>query len=75
MKNVFNYNSCNSGTVQLHMETPPIPLIKIKIDEKLDNFFVRVKFCRYPMSQKSDLYEFKMNLFVRGDPVESCCSS
>ena len=63
-------NNCNKGTVQVHIDSPPMPLIKIKNDEKSDKDCVKIKFCRGPTSQKSDLYEFKMTLFDNGDPEE-----
>ena len=51
----------NAGKVQVNMEPPPIPLIKIKNDEKLDKHFVKIKLCMDPTSEKSDLYEFKLD--------------
>ena len=63
-------NNCNQGTVQVHIDSPPMTLIKIKNDEKSDKDCVKIKFCRVPTSQKSDLYEFKMTLFDNGDPEE-----
>ena len=38
--------------------------------DKSDNEFSNIKFCRYPMSEKSDLYEFNLTLFDNGDPEE-----
>ena len=52
----------------MHVEPPPIPPIKSKNDEKLDNFFIKIKLRRDPTSQKSDLCELKMSLFDNGEP-------
>ena len=52
----------------MHAETPPIPLIKIKNDEKSDKKFIKIKLCRDLTSEKSDLYEFKMDLFNLDKP-------
>ena len=53
-KNVFHKKNWNQGAVQVHVEPPPIPLIKIKNDEKLDKYCVKNKFHRYPTSEKPD---------------------
>ena len=58
------------GTVQVHVEPPPIPLIKINNDDKSDKYFVNIKFRSDPTSEKSDLYEFKMALFYNSDTDE-----
>ena len=42
--------------------------------DKLDKYFVKIKLRRYPTSEKSDLYEFKMALFHNGDPEDFCSS-
>ena len=51
----------------MHENPPLIPLIKIKIDDKSDTYFVKIKLRRDPTSEKLDLYEFKMTLFDNGD--------
>ena len=58
MKNVSHKNKWNEGKIQVQVEPLPIPLIKIKNDEKSDKYFVNIKFRRNPRSEKSDLYEF-----------------
>ena len=68
MKNFSHNNKWNLRTVQVHMETPLIPLIKSKNDEKSDKDFVKIKLRRYPMSEKLDLYDLKMSLFHNGKP-------
>ena len=67
MQNIYLKKRRNAGLVQLHMEPPPTPLIKIKHNDKSENDFVKIKLHRYPMSENSDLYEFKMALFYNGD--------
>ena len=52
------------------METPPTPLIKSKHDDKLEKYFVNIQLRRYPTSEKSDLYEFKIAVSNNGDPEE-----
>ena len=37
MKKVLHKNKWNTGTVQVHVEPPSIPLIKIKNNDKSDN--------------------------------------
>ena len=56
--------------MQVHVEPPPTPLIKSKHGDKSDKDFVKLKLCRYLISAKSDLYEFKMALFDNGDMEE-----
>ena len=63
-------NKWNAGTVQVHENPPLIPLIKIKIDDKSDTYFVKIKLRRDPTSEKLDLYEFKMDLFDNGKMEE-----
>ena len=70
MKNVSNKNNCNQVTVQVYTKQPPIPVIKSNSNKKLDKYCVKNKLLRYPMSEKSYLYEFKMALFDNGDPEE-----
>ena len=70
MNNVSHKNKCNTGTSQVYVGPPSITLIKSKINEKSDTYFVNIKFRRDPMSEKSDLYEFKMALFDNGNPEE-----
>ena len=58
------------GTVQVHVEPPPIPLIKSNNDEKMDKDCVKLKLHRDPTSQNFDLYEFKVALFDNVDTEE-----
>ena len=68
MKNVSHKKTRNLGVTQVHVELPPTPLIKGKHDDKSDNYLVTIKFCRYPTSATSDLYEFNMDLFKNLEP-------
>ena len=43
IRNVSHKNKCNTETVKVHLEQPPIPLIKSKNDEKSDKYFVKIK--------------------------------
>ena len=67
MKNVFHNKSLRTGAVQIHVEPSPITLIIINNDAKSEKDWVKIKFCRDPTSEKSDLYEFKMDLFDNVD--------
>ena len=55
---------------QVHVEPPPIPLIKGKYDGKSDKYLLKMKLRRDPTSSTTDLYEFKMSLFDNGNPEE-----
>ena len=54
MKNVFHNKNWNRNSVQVHVDPPPIPLIKGKKDEIKDTYFVKVKLRRDTTSQKLD---------------------
>ena len=54
MNNVSHKNKCNQGAVQMHVDPPPIQLIKSNNDTKSDKDCVKIKLCRYPMSEKLD---------------------
>ena len=68
MKNVFHKKKWNSGTVQVHVDPHPVPLIKINNNDKSDKYFVKIKLHRDPASEKSELYEFKIAMFDNGKP-------
>ena len=55
MKKVYHKKTLIVGVVQVHVEPPPTPLIKIKYDDKLDKDYVKLKIRRDPTSTKSDL--------------------
>ena len=54
----------------MHVDPPLITPIKSKNITKLDKYSVKIKLRRDPMTEKLDLYEFKMALFDNGDPEE-----
>ena len=53
--------------MQVHVEPPLTPLIKIKHDDKFDKDIFELKLHSDPTSHKLDLYEFKMSYFWNGD--------
>ena len=44
-----------------------MPLIKIKNDDNLDKYCVKIKFRIDPMTANLDLYEYKMDFFDNGN--------
>ena len=54
----------------MHVEPPPILLVKVKYNGKSYKYFIQLKSCRYLTSRTSDLYEFKISLFDNGEPEE-----
>ena len=70
MRNISHKKNWNAGVVQLHVELPPIPLIKGKHNDKSDKYFLSIKFRRDLTSEKSGLYELKMALFNIGNPED-----
>ena len=66
MKNISHKKIWRTGAVQINVDPPPIPRIKIKNDMKAEKYCVKIKLRRDNTSEKSDLYEFKMALFNNG---------
>ena len=52
------------------MEPLSTPLIKIMNETKAEMDDVKIKVCRDPTQEKSDMYELKMALFDNGEPEE-----
>ena len=52
MKNVSHRKVWRNGAVQIHVETTPIPIIKIKNDAKPEKVTVKIKLCRDTTSEK-----------------------
>ena len=50
------------GEVKIHVDPPTIILIKIKLDTNPEKYYVQIKLCRSDITDKSDMYEFKMAL-------------
>ena len=67
MQNVSHKKKWNAGLLQLHVDPPPITLIKGNHDDKLEDDFVKIKLGRDWTSENSYLYEFTMALFYNGD--------
>ena len=74
MKNVYNNKSCNSGMIQVHVEPPPIPLIKGSYYGKSEKSFVKLELFRDSTPNTLDFYELKMYLFDNEYPDEFFCS-
>ena len=74
MKNVSHKKIWLTGAVKIHLNTPPIPVIKSQNDAKAEKYCVEIKLRRYPTSEKSDLHKFKISLFDNGESEEFCCS-
>ena len=68
MKNVSQKKGWSRGAVQMHLDPPPITIIKSNNNVKLDKYCVKTKLRSDPTSEKSDLYDFKMSLFDNGYP-------
>ena len=74
MKNIPHKKRINTGTIQVHMDPPPIPLIKSNNDDKSDKDSIKIKLRRDPMSENLDLYELKMAFLITSSLRSSCCS-
>ena len=70
IKNVSHNKKCNWNAVQVHVDPPLIPLSKGKNYGIPVKSCVKIKLCRHPTSQKSDLHGFKMVVFYNGGPEE-----
>ena len=55
---------------QAYVEPPQIPLIKIKLNDKSDKDFLKLKLRRDPMLDTLDFYDFIMALFDNGELEE-----
>ena len=67
MKNISQKSIFHIGTVQIHVDSPTITLIKSDLDLKMQRFCMKIKLYRNPLSEYSNMYEFKMALFYKGD--------
>ena len=54
----------------MHFDPSTTPLIKIKLDLKTERDYVKTKFHRNHILEKSYMHEFKMALFEKGNPEE-----
>ena len=60
INNVLYKKIWRTGSVKIHVEPLPIPLIKSKNYMKAEKYCVKIKLRRDHTSEKSDLYEFKI---------------
>ena len=67
MKKISHKNICHNGSVQIHVDPPPITLIKSNLDLKMERDYMKTKLHRSPMSEKLDRYKFQMALFDNGE--------
>ena len=65
MNNVFHKKKWDTGVVQVHVEHPPIPVIKSNHSDKSDKYSVKQRLWRDRTSDNSNLYEFKIALFEK----------
>ena len=68
MNSVSHNKQWNLGTVQVQLEPPLIPPIKINNNDKWDKDIVKMKLYSDPTSEKLDLYEFKVAFFDNCEP-------
>ena len=68
MKSISHKKERSSGINPAHVETLPITLIMEMCNGKSVKEFFKLKLCIYTTSSMSDLYKFKMSLFVHGKP-------
>ena len=61
MKNVSQNNSYINGVVQIYVDPPPTPLIKSRLDLITERDYAGIKLYRNRMSEKLDMYEFKID--------------
>ena len=54
----------------MYFDPSTTPPIKIKLDLKTERDYVKTKFHRNHISEKSYMHEFKMALFEKGNPEE-----
>ena len=67
MKSVSCNKIWNRGTVQVHVDSPPIPITKINSNDIPDKYCVKIKLWRDLTSHKLGLCEFKTALFDNSD--------
>ena len=52
-----------SGSVQIHVESPPTPLVKNDIETNTAIYYVKIKLGLNPMTEAYAIYEIKMAPF------------
>ena len=59
-----------SADVQARIEPPPIPLIKVGIEEERASYMINVKIRRNPATAMSETYNMNVSTFEDGQPEE-----
>ena len=67
---IIQLHSWLSADVQARIEPPPIPLIKVELEEERTSKIIRVKIRINPDSSMSETYEFKMARLKNGQPED-----
>ena len=67
MKNVVTWLSAD---IQARIKPPPIPIIKLEVDDERTTNIIKVKMRRNPSSAASKTYSINMNTFDYGQPEE-----
>ena len=67
MKNVGTWISADT---QARIETPPIPLIKLEVDDESTNQIIKVNMRRQQSSVACKTYNINMKIFDNGQPEE-----
>ena len=70
MKNISHKKNLAHWYSTNQYGSAPDSFNKSKNDTKVEKYCVEIKLRRDPTSEKSDLYEFKMDLFDNGDLEE-----
>ena len=62
MNNVSHNKLCLPGGIQVHVDLPPVTLIKCEM-KKWEKYYIKIILHSNPMSATSDMYEFNMVIF------------
>ena len=57
-----------SADMQARIDPPPIPLIKLEVDDDRTTHIIKVKMRRNPSSVASKTYNININMFDDGQP-------
>ena len=57
-----------SSDMQARIEPPPIPLIKLEVDDDRTAHIIKFNMRRNPSSAASEIYNVNMNMFDDGQP-------
>ena len=62
--------NCISADVQADIEPPPIPLIKVELEEEKASDIIRINMRWNPKLSASEMYKLKISTFKNGKPEE-----